>query len=163
MKISIIKSCTYLIIFSTVFTCKNGQVNNQILAIEYVPENQELYNTIVAIDSKYFNAYNTCDLKTQSEMIPDNFEFYHDKGGLITSKEDFLDALKNNICGKVKRTLIEGSIEVYPINNYGAVQIGYHKFFKNQEPDAISKPSKFIVIWKKEEDSWKMARVVSLH
>lgn len=71
--------------------------------------------------------------------------------------------MKNNICGKVTRELIKGSIEVYPIHNYGAVQIGYHKFFNNQEQNAISNPSKFITIWKNANDTWQMSRIVSLH
>ena len=163
MKTAITKICTYLIVVFITFSCEKTEEKNQILDHKYEPENEALYNTINALDKKYFNAYNTCDIETQSEMIPDDFEFYHDKGGLMTSKDDFLKALKTNICGKVSRTLVEGSVEVYSINNYGAVQIGYHTFFNNQEPDAISKPSKFIVIWEKTNDSWKMARVVSLH
>jgi hypothetical protein len=71
--------------------------------------------------------------------------------------------LKTNICGKVTRELIKGSIEVYPINNYGVVQMGYHKFYNNQEPDAISNPSKFVTIWKKDNENWKMTRIISLH
>ena len=69
----------------------------------------------------------------------------------------------NNIWGKVRRGLVAGSLEVYPIHNYGAVQIGYHKFYNNQEPDAESKPSKFITVWHKENGKWEMAKVISLH
>ena len=163
MKTTIIKIYTCLLIVTVAFSCKKAEDTKSVYRNDYTIENQELFNTIKDLDAKYFNAYNSCDIETQSEMIPDNFEFYHDKGGLMTSKEDFLKALKTNICGKIKRTLVEGSVEVYSINNYGAVQIGYHRFFNNQEPDAISNPSKFIVIWQKTNDSWKMARVVSLH
>jgi hypothetical protein len=52
---------------------------------------------------------------------------------------------------------------VYPIHNYGAIEIGYHKFYNNQEPDALSIPSKFIVVWKKEKENWKITKVISLH
>ncbi len=129
----------------------------------YKPADVKLYNEIVKMDAKYFNAYNTCDMKTQEEMFDDAIEFYHDKAGLATDKQGLLNALKENICGKVTRTLIKGSIEVYPIKNYGAVQIGYHKFFNKEEPNAKSIPSKFVVIWKKQENNWKIAKVVSLH
>lgn len=132
-------------------------------AEKYVPANQELYNTIVALDKKFFDAYNTCDLETISDLISEDIEFFHDKGGLSTSKPDIVMALKNNICGKVTRTLINGSIEVYPINGYGAVQMGEHKFFNKLEPDAKSIPSKFITIWKNENGAWKMTRIVSTH
>ena len=122
-----------------------------------------LYNTIVEMDSIYFTAYNTCDLEKQAEMYSDDLEFYHDKGGLSTSKNDLLESLEKNICGKVTRELVAGSIEVYPIADFGAVEIGMHTFHNNQEPDAISKPSKFITIWKQEGDSWLITRVISLH
>jgi hypothetical protein len=61
-----------------------------------------------------------------------SLEFYHDKGGLTTSKQEILDATKQNICGKVTRELVKGSVEVYSIKDYGAVEIGLHKFHNNQ-------------------------------
>ncbi|WP_408025493.1 nuclear transport factor 2 family protein [Tenacibaculum sediminilitoris] len=115
------------------------------------------------MDSIFFNAYNTCDIQTQTDMLSNDIEFFYDKGGVSTSKSDIVASTKKNICGKVTRTLIKGSIEVYPIHQYGAVEIGYHKFFNNQEPDAKSIPSKFITIWKKEHNKWLMTKVISLH
>lgn len=134
-----------------------------ILETAYVPINNEIYNKIVAMDKAYFDAYNSCDMEKQAALYAEDLEFFHDKGGLSTSKQDVLTGIKNNICGKVTRTLIEGSIEVYPINNYGAIQIGYHKFYNNQEPDAKSKASKFIMIWKQEGEDWFISKVISLH
>jgi hypothetical protein len=115
------------------------------------------------MDHQFFNAYNNCDLKTQSDLISENVEFFHDKAGLSTSKKEIIEAIKNNICGKVTRELVKGSIEVYPIKNYGAVEIGFHKFYNNQEPNAISKASKFISVWKKENENWQMTKIISLH
>ncbi|CAL2104085.1 conserved protein of unknown function [Tenacibaculum sp. 190130A14a] len=138
----------------------NGQVNE---IPKYQPTDNKLYKEIIKMDSIYFTAYNQCDMKTQASLYHDNLEFYHDKGGVITSKKELLDAIEQNICNKVTRTLVEGSVEVYPIPDYGAVQIGYHKFFNNREPNQKSIPSKFIVLWKKEDKHWKITRVVSLH
>ncbi|WP_046744033.1 nuclear transport factor 2 family protein [Kordia zhangzhouensis] len=129
----------------------------------YVPVNQQLYTTIMNLDKQFFDAYNSCDLETQDKLISEDLEFYHDKGGLATSKAQIMEAMKNNICGKVTRTLIEGSVEVYPIEGYGAVQIGEHKFFNNQEPTAISIPSKFVTIWKNDNGNWQMTRIISTH
>jgi len=102
-------------------------------------------------------------LEKQSDLLSDNIEFFHDIGGLSNSKDEIIGSIKKNICGKVTRTLINGSIEVYPIKDYGAVEIGYHKFFNNQEPNQKSIPSKFIAIWKKENKKWQMTKIVSLH
>ena len=129
----------------------------------YSPVDQEIHDSIVAMDKKFFDAYNNCDMEMQRTIYADSIEFFHDKTGLSTDKKGILESTEKNICGKVTRTLVEGSLEVYPINHYGAVQIGYHKFFNNQEPDQKSIPSKFIIIWKKEAEDWRIAKVVSLH
>ena len=134
-----------------------------ILKREYVPANQELYDTIVAMDKKLFDAYNSCDMATQKALYSEDLEFYHDQGGLATSKAQVLTALENNICNKVTRTLIEGSIEVYPIKDYGAVEIGYHTFNNKNTPEAKSKASRFILIWKNDNENWTVTRVISLH
>ncbi|TSD64178.1 nuclear transport factor 2 family protein [Inquilinus sp. KBS0705] len=115
------------------------------------------------MDSVYFNAYNTCDMATQAAIYADSLEFYHDRGGLSTSKKDLLEALKKNICGKVTRLLVKGSVEVYPIPGYGAVQIGLHQFINHVESETPSKPDKFIVIWRLRDTKWQITRVVSLH
>jgi hypothetical protein len=130
----------------------------------YTPEPRALYDTIVRMDSIYFDTYNNCNLEKMASLTSDSLEFYHDRGGLTTSKTAYLEAIKKNICGKVTRELMPGSIEVYPIHDYGAVEIGYHRFHNNQEPGGtISRASKFIVLWHKKEAGWEVARVVSLH
>lgn len=130
---------------------------------KYSPSDKALYDEIVALDKKYFDAYNNCDMETQAALYAEEIEFYHDNAGLNTSKESILEAIKNNICGKVTRELVEGSIEVYPIPGHGAFAMGLHKFHNNQEPDAIPTPSRFMMVWKKEENTWKITRVISLH
>jgi ketosteroid isomerase-like protein len=130
---------------------------------EYVPQSKELYNVILHMDSVYFNAYNSCDMETQARIYADSIEFYHDKGGLTTSKQALLEAIKNNICGKVTRELVPGSIEIYPIAEFGAVEMGLHRFINHAEGNSRSKPDKFIVVWKQRDDQWQITRVISLH
>jgi len=138
-------------------------VNNITAQVE---KSSELYKTIVALDSSFFNAYNTCDINLEkyASFYSDTIEFYHDKGGLMTSKQDIVDATKKNICGKVTRELVKGSIEVYPIKDYGAVEIGLHKFHNNTEKEnSVSTSVKFIMIWVHKGNDWKITRVISLH
>lgn len=132
-------------------------------ALGQVDRDSELYRTIMQLDTAYFEAYNTCDLATQASLMSDDLEFYHDKGGLNTSKSEIIESIEANICGKVTRELIEESVEVHDIAGFGAVEIGYHKFYNNQEPDAQSNPSRFITVWKNTEGDWKMYRIISLH
>jgi hypothetical protein len=130
---------------------------------KYVPQSKELYNTIMHMDSVYFNAYNTCDMDMQAVIYADNIEFYHDKGGLMTSKKELLESIKKNICGKVTRVLVPGSVEIYPINGFGAIEIGLHSFINHAEGDSKSKPDKFVIVWQQVKDKWVITRVISLH
>ncbi|MCF6222773.1 MAG: nuclear transport factor 2 family protein [Flavobacteriaceae bacterium] len=160
---SISKKIIAQIIFITVLflSCNSIKDSDKIRPYKIVDE--ALYKTIVSKDKEFFDAYNNCDLEKQASMYSNDIEFFHDKGGLMTSKKEIIDATEKYICGKVTRELVEGSIEVYPIKDYGAVQIGFHKFHNNQEPDAPSKPSKFVTIWHNENGIWKMTKVISLH
>src|SRR5512137_1776154 len=94
----------------------------------YSPPSRELQAQIVRMDSIFFDAYNHCKMEVIEQLFSEDIEFFHDKGGLSTSKKDIVNAIRNNICGKVQRELIAGTIEVYPIANYGAVQMGWHQF-----------------------------------
>lgn len=147
-----------------VLSCTASRIKQANEATHYKPDSQELYNTVVKLDSIFFNAYNTCNIELQSEFYSDSIEFYHDQGGLNTSKQEILEATKKNICGKVTRELVKGSIEVYPIHGFGAVEMGLHKFHNNtQKETGPSKASKFVIIWRYKNNTWKITRVISLH
>lgn len=144
--------------------CSTVKKNNIRELSIYKPDSQELHDMIVQLDSQFFHAYNTCDISSQSDFYSDSIEFYHDKTGLSTSKKELLEATRNNICGKVSRELVKGSIEVYPLKGFGAIEIGLHRFRNNTEKQAPpADPGKFIIIWKQTGDDWKITRVVSLH
>ncbi|MCP4978182.1 MAG: nuclear transport factor 2 family protein [Maribacter sp.] len=152
-----------LLVTLLLMSCNSKQEGKSVTIPDYEPDDQLLYDAIVAMDKAYFDAYNSCDLKTQTALYSEDIEFYHDQGGVMTVKEDIIDAIEKNICGRVTRELVEGSIEVYPIKDYGAVQMGYHKFHNNQEPNAPANPSKFIMLWQNENNAWKITKVISLH
>jgi hypothetical protein len=126
-------------------------------------QEEKLSETIIKLDSAFFQAYNTCDMDKQADFYSDSIEFYHDKGGLTTSKQEILAATRKNICGKVTRELVKGSIDVSPIPGYGAVEIGMHMFHNNQEKDQIPHPSRFVIIWQNNKGKWTITRIISLH
>jgi hypothetical protein len=132
-------------------------------SIKSFSQTEDLYRKITQLDSAFFHAYNTCDIEKQADFFSDNIEFYHDKTGLETSKQKILESTKKYICNKVTRELVPGSLEVSPLPGYGAVELGIHRFRNNAEKDAISKPSKFMIIWKNNDGNWKITRVISLH
>lgn len=151
---------TLVVVITSAFTLNSSKLVGK----ENKSSSDELYDTMFALDQRFFGAYNTCDMDTQAELLADTIEFYHDQGGLSTSKEEILKSTKENICGKVSRTLVSGSLEVSPIPNYGAAIVGLHKFKNNAEPEgSVSKESRFVAIWKKTENTWQMTRIISLH
>ena len=119
-----------------------------------------LFETIKSLDTKLFTAYNNCDLAVLGSMVSDDLEFYHDQSGLSVGKAPFLAAIKQNICGKVQRTLIEKTLEVYPLKGYGAVEIGIHRFHHPHEPGNVG-DAKFVTIWHDDNGVWKVTRVIS--
>jgi len=119
-----------------------------------------LFETIKSLDAKLFTAYNHCNLETLGSMVSDDLEFYHDQTGLMVGKAPFLAAIKQNICGKVQRTLLEDTLEVYPLKGYGAVEIGIHRFHHPNEPDNVG-DAKFVTIWHDDNGVWKVTRVIS--
>ena len=118
-----------------------------------------LFKTIQALDTRLFDAYNHCDLAAFSSMIAEDVEFYHDQTGLALGRQALVDAIKDNICGKVTRELVPGTLEVYPIANYGAVEIGVHRFHHPHDNEVGE--AKFIHLWQNKDGSWKIARVIS--
>jgi hypothetical protein len=114
------------------------------------------------LDTELFTAYNTCDLAKLGSMVSDDLEFYHDQTGLAVGKQVFLQAIQKNICGKVQRELVPGSLEVYPLKGFGAVEIGVHRFRHPGQP--ASEPpgeAKFVHIWHDNNGVWTVTRVIS--
>lgn len=120
-----------------------------------------LFKTIQTLDAKLFDAYNHCDLTTLGAMVSDDLEFYHDQTGLEVGKAPFLAAIKQNICGKVERTLLPGTLEVYPLKGFGAVELGIHRFHHPGRPEDGMGDAKFVTLWQNKDGAWKVTRVIS--
>jgi ketosteroid isomerase-like protein len=121
---------------------------------------EPLFETIQSLDTQLFDAYNHCDLTTISSLVADDLEFYHDKTGLARGRQALLDGIRNNICGKVTRELVAGTLQVYPIANYGAVEIGVHRFHHPGHDDEVGE-AQFITLWQKKDGGWQITRAIS--
>jgi ketosteroid isomerase-like protein len=124
-------------------------------------QSDALFKTIQALDTKLFDAYNHCDLTTLGAMVSDDLEFYHDQTGLEVGKAPFLAAIKQNICGKVERTLLPDTLEVYPLKGFGAVELGIHRFHHPGRPEDGMGDAKFVTLWQNKDGAWKVTRVIS--
>ena len=130
---------------------------------QYVPVSKALYDTIAHMDSILFNAANAQDLETMRSLFTEDLEFYHDASGLAgyeKTMKNFQNLFTNY--KSTRRVLVAGSMEVYPIKDYGAIQTGLHQFCR-LENGALKDCGtfKFLHIWKRTATGWKISRVVS--
>jgi hypothetical protein len=126
------------------------------------PADDELFRTVAAHDKAVFDAYNACDLDKLASYFAEDLEFYHDQGGLSRGRQALVDGVKNNICGKVRRELVTGTLEVHPMKNYGAVEMGVHRFHHpgHEATEGVGEAS-FVHLWQNTNGAWKITRVIS--
>jgi len=123
-----------------------------------------LGTTVAALDTAAFDSFNRCADKAQLDrhaayFAPD-VEFYHDQGGVMWSREAVIASTKAHICGKVRRELVAGTLEVFPIKDFGAIARGQHRFCEGSTGrcDGLAD---FTIVWRLKEGKWEMTRVLS--
>ena len=125
-------------------------------------ESRELFETIARMDAKLFDAFNAHNLDAMMAMFADDLEFYQDNDGVSNyqqSKNDFTKMLAN--VPDIRRELMKDSLEVYPIKDYGAIEIGVHRFCHKEDGKEECGSFKFVHVWRKNGDSWKISRIIS--
>lgn len=126
------------------------------------PASKELHKEIALMDSIMFHAFNTQDMATFKGMFTEDLEWFQDNSGLIPYKtvfENFGNTFRNE--NKLTRELVKGSLEVHPIKDYGAIEIGVHQFRHMENGKEEIGTFKFLMIWQNKEGQWKISRVVS--
>lgn len=155
-------SAKMLLPFAVYVLCCGQAGAQTVPALENIKSQTELETTITTLDAALFAAYNQCDLEKFASFIAEDVEFYHDKGGVTLGREALTDAIKKNISGKVTRALVPGTLQVYPMKGYGAVEIGVHRFHHpGQEATETVGEAQFIHLWQYKNGAWKITRVIS--
>ena len=138
-----------------------------------IPQGAALTAAIDEADKNFFELFFTgCDPAAARRMVTDDFEMYHDKGGLVASTGDAFIAEYADSCEKRKapdawrsrRELIRETLKVTPIPGYGAIEEGSHWFYerKGDGPEKKVGYSRFSQVWKLDNGTWKIARVISI-
>ena len=121
-----------------------------------------LYQKIMELDAQVFGAFNRRDSIGFAALFSKDLEFFHDKAGLTGYGETtgFLQsAIRNG--SDLQRTFVPGTLEVYPIPGYGAIQTGTHEFCHTEQNKKDCGRFKFLHIWKQTGDHWQITRVIS--
>ncbi len=146
--------------FQTMGACVGALL---VTAVAFADDNQDqtaLTQTIAALDAKVFDAYNRCDLDVFGSYFSAKVEFYHDTGGATFDRETVVANTRKFICKKVRRELLPGTLKVYPIKDYGAIEEGEHRFCQSASGECEGS-AKFLMIWQSKGGKWQMTRVIS--
>ena len=119
-----------------------------------------LYDELARLDSLMFDAsFVQCDTEARNALFTDDVEFFHDRGGFsegMDVRKPIVDCPRDQ---GLTRELVPGSLEVYPLHGYGAVQKGIHRFREAGQRGVTE--AQFVHVWKNEASTWKIARVLS--
>ncbi|KAF1008894.1 MAG: hypothetical protein GAK28_00526 [Luteibacter sp.] len=122
-----------------------------------------LVRTVTDLDTRFFAAFNTCDapgqLDRHAAFLDPKLEFYHDTGGVSWTSKDYLDKTRQNVCGTYRRKLV-GSLDIYPIKDYGALEEGNQAFCDTKTGECFG-AAKFMILWHRTADGWLATRIFS--
>lgn len=129
--------------------------------------------SILAQDQALFAAiFDDCDTAKLAGLVTADLEFFHDKHGQTAETGTQMVESIRGMCQRqaegsdyrARRELDRASVQVYPMNHYGAVQTGVHRFYMLEpgKPEKLVEISRFTILWKQQEDGrWQMARAIS--
>jgi len=154
---------TAILVLSLSLSTVLSNAQEKITGLDEIKSQPELDKAITALDAKLFEAYNHCDLATFRSLVADDVEFYHDQGGLTLGGDKLTDSIKNNICtGDTQRVLVPGTLKIYYMKGYGAIEMGVHRFLhpKTETVNGTGEGS-FVHLWRYKDGAWKVTRVLS--
>ena len=158
------KNYLLFILILVAVACSDSPTEKKETTKEYTPVSAELFAEIAYMDSVMFDAFNTHDLDKLMSTFDSSLEFYHDQGGLTNyeqNKINFVNAFERNKTTGLRRDIVPGSMEVYPIKDYGAIETGLHRFCHEENGKQDCGIFKFLHIWQKKNGQWKVTRVAS--
>lgn len=133
--------------------------------------NDMLMKEGIKSDSLFWAAYNKCNVPDMMRFIPNDVEFYHDKGGITKGASDLKITFEKNLCGnkdfRLRRETVDKTVQVFPMKNgdklYGLIISGDHYFYINEtgKKEFRDGLAKFTDLWTLENGVWKMSRVLS--
>jgi hypothetical protein len=121
-----------------------------------------LFNEIAHVDSLQFGAFNARNLDQLMNYFDNSLELYQDNTGVRNfdqTKQAFGGLFKMNYV--LTRKLIPGTMEVYPIKDYGAIETGQHTFSHIENGQLQAFTYKFMQIWQKKDGVWRVTREIT--
>ncbi|MCW4454486.1 nuclear transport factor 2 family protein [Flavobacterium sp. MXW15] len=123
-----------------------------------------LHAAIAALDHEVFDSFNRCSDPAQLQKHAGYFdpavEFYHDTGGATWTRDAMLANTRKHVCGRYTRELVGGSLQVFPVKDFGAISQGRHRFC-DTATGKCEGLADFTLVWRQHEGHWTITRVLS--
>jgi hypothetical protein len=137
-----------------------------------LPEGAALTEAVRSRDAEFFElAFLGCDPARLRAMITPDFEFYHDRDGVVARGAEPFVAAYDRSCHerqqpdawRSRRELVAASLSVHPVPGYGAIEDGEHLFYERRGNGAeqLVGRARFTQLWALTPDGWRLARVFS--
>jgi len=137
-----------------------------------IPDEAALVTIIAERDAALFaTMFDRCDPAALADLVTDDLEFYHDRGGLTATRAAFVadyagacEARKAPDAWRSRRELVPGTMKVYAIPGVGAVEEASHLFYERQGdgPEKLAGRARFSMLWRLEDGRWRLARAFSI-
>ena len=138
-----------------------------------IPEGPTLREEVRSADMRFFSLYfdTACHPDEIRALIADDFEMYHDKGGVVaTNAEQFMADYARACASRAqsdawrsRRELIDKGLRIDPVPGFGAIEDGEHRFFerRGEGRERLAGFARFTQLWVKSERGWQLKRVFS--
>lgn len=147
--------------FLAAVSCSNPNPSNRDSKKSKAP-NVALYDTISQLDKNLFSAFNHQNLKEFKKYFDIKLEVFQDVKGVRNYEQSMATFTELfQAMPDLKRKLKKGSLEVYPIEGFGAIEIGQHAFIHTEEAENQGKIVHFIHIWKRSHGQWKITKIIT--
>jgi len=132
---------------------------------------ETLREQIRQADTQLFAAaFEACDADKAAAMTTEDMEFFHDKDGKsASSRADFRRSVAA-LCEStrvshthLRRELVESSLQVFPLHDDRALEIGDHRFHERDAKgvEHWTGQARFIQVWRRVDGRWLAERVIS--
>ena len=121
-----------------------------------------LFDEIAHLDSAQFAAFNSRNLDQLMSYFDNSLEFYQDNTGVRN-----WDQVHQAFDGVFKmsyvltRKLVPGSMQVYPIKDFGAIETAKHTFSHIENGQLQVGTFTYMQIWREKDGVWKVVREIS--
>jgi len=154
--------CAALWLVSVASAAEPAPADNTAVTTPPPTDPAALRELVIGLDRAMFDAYNAHDVAGLMALFAPGLEFFHDTGGLAgyeAAQGGFTQVFANN--PDIRRDLVPGTLQVYPIKDYGAIEIGAHRFCHTEDGKADCGTFQFLHVWHYDGGRWQVSRVVS--